>query len=55
MGPESRVEYMRHLNSWLEDTEAWCRSKGAGYLFVRNDWDIERILLDTLRRRKVLA
>lgn len=53
MGDASLAEYRRRLNLWLGETEAWCRSAGAGYLLVQSDWDIERVLLETLRRRGV--
>jgi hypothetical protein len=55
LGPESLAEYGRRLRTWLDETEAWCRAHGAGYLLVQSDWDIERVLLDTLRRKRVTA
>ncbi|MFL5734834.1 MAG: DUF58 domain-containing protein [Chloroflexia bacterium] len=55
LGPESLTEYERRLRLWLEETEGWCRAQGAGYLLVRSDQDIERVLLDTLRRKGVTA
>jgi len=53
LGPESLGEYSRRLHKWLDETEAWCRANGARYLLVQSDWDVERVLLDTLRRRQV--
>jgi uncharacterized protein (DUF58 family) len=55
LGVESLTEYKRRLGAWLEETEQWCRSNGAGYLRLQSDWDVERVLLDTLRRRRVTA
>jgi uncharacterized protein (DUF58 family) len=55
LGPESLTEYGRRLHAWLEEAETWCRGHGAGYLRVQSDWDIERVLLDTLRRKRVTA
>ena len=53
LGVESIAEYNRRLNSWLEETQEWCRSNGAVYVLMESDWDIERMLLETLRRRGV--
>jgi uncharacterized protein (DUF58 family) len=53
LGAETLTEYKRRLDAWLEETENWCRANGAGYLRLQSDWDVERILLDTLRRRQV--
>jgi len=53
LGDAGLAEYHRRLNIWLEETETWSRSVGAGYLLVQSDWDIERVLLETLRRRGV--
>jgi uncharacterized protein (DUF58 family) len=50
LGPENTGEYARRLDAWLLDTEQWCRSQGAAYFRLRSDRDIERLLLDTLRR-----
>jgi hypothetical protein len=55
LGPESLGEYRRRLDAWLAETEAWCRSNGTGYLRLESHWDIERVLLETLRRRGVTA
>ncbi len=53
LGREGMAEYDRRVQSWLTDTADYCRSQGASYLRVMSDADIERILLDTLRRRGV--
>lgn len=53
LGREGLAEYDRRVQSWLADTEAFCRSQGAGYFRVMSNDDIERILLQTLRRRGV--
>jgi len=53
LGVESLAEYNRRLNTWLEETQQWCRNNGAGYILMESDWDIERMLLETLRRRGV--
>ncbi|MGA7729705.1 MAG: DUF58 domain-containing protein [Chloroflexia bacterium] len=53
LGREGLAEYGRRVQSWLADTASYCRSQGATYLRVMNDVDIERVLLDTLRRRGV--
>ncbi len=55
LGVESLGEYRRRLNLWLAETEGWCREHGAGYLLVQSDWEVERVLLDTLKRRGVTA
>jgi hypothetical protein len=55
LGKESLAEYGRQLSTFLQDSEAWCRSQGANYLLVRSDHDIERVMLDMLRRRGVTA
>jgi hypothetical protein len=47
------AEYGRRVQNWLDDTADYCRSQGANYLRILSDIDIERILLDTLRRRGV--
>ena len=55
LGNAGLEEYQRRLNTWLAETDAWCRSQGAGYLLARSDWDVERVLLDILRRRGITA
>jgi len=53
LGKEDLAEYHRRLRSWLDDCEAWCRGQGANYLLVQSDADVERVMLDMLRRRGV--
>jgi len=55
LGKEGMTEYDRRLQAWLAQTEGWCRAQGAGYLRVMNDWDVERVMLETLRRRGVIS
>ncbi|MDQ6693575.1 MAG: DUF58 domain-containing protein [Chloroflexota bacterium] len=53
LGPESLAEYNSRLNNWLEESATWCRANGVNYLLMSSDQDIERMLLDTLRRRGI--
>ena len=53
LGREGLAEYDRRVRSWLDDTEAFCRSQGVGYFYVLSNSDVERVLLETLRRRGV--
>ncbi len=53
LGKEAVAEYSSRLRRWLVETEEWCRSQGAGYILVQSDWDVERVVLDLLRRRRV--
>ena len=53
LGREGLAEYNRRVHSWLDETEAYCRSQGAGYFSVMSNADIERVLLETLKRRGV--
>ena len=55
LGKEGLSEYNRRLHTWLDDAETWCKSNGANYLLIHSDWDVERIMLDMLRRRGVTA
>jgi uncharacterized protein (DUF58 family) len=55
LGAESLGVYHERLAAWLAATEAWCRDAGAGYLRVESDWDVERILMEPLRRKGVTA
>jgi uncharacterized protein (DUF58 family) len=55
LGTEAAAEYRRRLDGWLAETEDWCRGQGAGYFLVQSDWDVERVLLESLRRRGVTA
>jgi hypothetical protein len=55
LGPESLGEYRRRLDNWLDESREWCRSNGVGYLLLESHWDIERVLLETLRRRGLTA
>ena len=55
LGKEAMYEYHHRLNEWLAECEGWCRTHGANYLLVRSDWDVERVMLDMLRRRGVTA
>lgn len=53
VGGASLQEYDRRLNAWLAETEAWCQANATRYVRLQSDWDIERTLLDMLRRRGV--
>lgn len=53
LGREGLAEYDRRVQSWLEETGAYCRSQGAGYFRVMSNSDIERVLLESLRRSGV--
>jgi hypothetical protein len=53
LGEASVAEYRRRLDAWLVESEAWCRANGARYLLVQSDWEVERVLLDTMRRHGV--
>lgn len=53
LGQESLAAYDAHLRAWLDETTAWCRDHGAGYLLVESDWDIERVLLEHARGRGI--
>jgi uncharacterized protein (DUF58 family) len=55
LGAASLQEYHRRLEAWLAETEAWCQANSARYLRLQSDWDIERTLLDLMRRRGVTA
>ncbi len=55
LGQESLAEYHRRLDAWLDEAEQWCYSSGASYIRIQSDWDIERILLETLKRHGVTA
>jgi hypothetical protein len=55
LGKEGLSEYNKRLRAWLDDAETWCKSNGANYLLIQSDWDVERIMLDMLRRRGVTA
>jgi uncharacterized protein (DUF58 family) len=55
LGKEAIAEYGRRLRTWMDDAESWCRSRGANYLFVQSDWDVERIMLQMLRRQGITA
>jgi hypothetical protein len=54
LGDASLSVYRRRVAAWLAETEAWCRRQGVVYCLVRSDWDTERVLLETLRGRRVL-
>jgi len=55
LGQESLAEYHRRLDAWLDEAEQWCYSSGASYIRIQSDWDIERIILETLKRHGVTA
>ncbi|HET6313955.1 MAG TPA: DUF58 domain-containing protein [Chloroflexia bacterium] len=55
LGAASLQEYDRRVTAWLDETEAWCQSNAARYVRLQSDWDIERTLLDLLRKRGVTA
>lgn len=55
IGPASLQEYGRRLNAWLTETQTWCQANGARYIRLQSDFDIERVLLDMLRRQGVTA
>ena len=55
IGAASLQEYDRRLASWLAETEGWCQGNGVRYLRLQSDFDIERTLLDLLRRQGVTA
>lgn len=53
LGREGLAEYDRRVQSWLDETGAYCTSQGAGYFRVMSNADVERVLLETLKRRGV--
>ncbi len=53
LGHESLAEYGRRLELWLTETRAGCRSSGVNYIRIESSWDIERVLLETLKRHGV--
>ena len=53
LNSESLAAYRQALDAWLDETERWCRRHGAGYARLESDWEIERVLLATLRRQGV--
>ena len=53
LNKESLAAYRQGLDAWLAETETWCRRQGAGYVRLESDWEIERVLLETLRRQGV--
>ena len=55
LGREGTAEYGRRVQSWLAETASYCQSQGVSYLRVMSNADVERVLLDTLRRRGVTA
>ena len=55
LSTSSMAEYRRRVAEWQTETETWCRAQSANYLLVRSDWDVERIMLDILRRRGITA
>lgn len=55
IGPASLQEYGRRLDMWLAETESWCQANGTRYIRLQSDLDIERTLLDMLRRQGVTA
>lgn len=46
--------YRRWLQEWLDDIEAFCARRGITYVRVVTSEPIEQLLLDRLRREKVL-
>jgi hypothetical protein len=55
LGPESLSEYNRRLEAWLHETEEWCHTSGVNYIRIQSDWDLDRVLLETLKRHGVTA
>jgi uncharacterized protein (DUF58 family) len=55
LGAESLAEYGRRLDAWRAEIEGWCREAGAGYVLGDSTWDVERVLLETLRRQGAIA
>ena len=55
LGVEAMAEYRRRLHGWLADVQDWCQGQGVSYLRIESHQDVERLLLDTLRRRGVTA
>ncbi|MDQ3705097.1 MAG: DUF58 domain-containing protein [Chloroflexota bacterium] len=55
LGAASLQEYDRRIAAWLAETETWCDANAARYVRLQSDWDIERTLLDLLRKRGVTA
>ncbi len=47
-------QYRRWLREWLREMEAFCSRRGITYLRVETSEPIEQLLLDRLRREKVL-
>lgn len=48
------AKYRENLDRYLADLSAFCAARGMSHLLVPCDADLERLLLDTLRRRGLL-
>ncbi len=55
LGSESLSEYGRRMDAWCAEIAAWCAEAGADYVRVDSTWDVERVLLETLRRQGAIA
>lgn len=49
------ARYRQRLAEWLEHLDHLCRERGARYLRVRSDDDLERTILGVMRTQGVLA
>lgn len=55
VGAGAVADYRRRLSAWLDELKQFCAKRGIGYLPARSDQAIDRLLLEQLRRRGLLA
>lgn len=51
---ETLSRYQRWLREWLEEIEGFCSRRGITYVRVASSYPVEQLLLERLRREKVL-
>jgi uncharacterized protein (DUF58 family) len=53
--PDSLADYRRRLARWQAEVAAWCRARGALYVAVASDEDVEGVVLGLLRETGVVG
>lgn len=53
--PESLADYRARLARWQAEVAAWCRARGALYVAVASDEDVEGVVLGLLREAGVVG
>lgn len=49
------AKYRKRLKTWCDEINAYCLAREMNHLLIRSDADLDRVIVDTLRRRGMVG